>query len=82
MHKEERAQEKNPTTVASLLCKSPFSKNSSDLHFKFYQKPLVLEYHWRLLNFHRGLNGKHLFSSLKVNQLIKSTFAFFLLLEA
>lgn len=82
MHKEERTQEKNLTTGTGLLCKSSFSKNGPDLHFKLYQKPLVPEYHWRLLNFHQGLNRKHLFSYLKVNPLIKSMFAFFLLLEA
>lgn len=76
------AQEKDCIPVTGLLCKSPFSKNSPDVHFKFYQKPLVLKYHWRLLNFHQGPNRKHLCSYLKVNQLIESTFAFFLLLEA
>lgn len=86
-HKEERANEgtapeKNRTAVTGLLCKSPLSKNSPDLRFKFYQKPLVLKYHWRLLNFHQGPNRKHLFSYLKVSQLIKSMFALFLLLEA
>lgn len=58
MFQEETADsawEKKHPTVTGLLCRSPFSKNSPDLHFKFYQKPLVLKYHWRLLNFHQGL---------------------------
>lgn len=67
--------------VASWLCTSPFSKNSPDLRFGFDQKPPALQYHWRLLNFHQRPNTKHLVAYLKVNQLIKSAFACFLLPE-